>query len=115
MYVVLALGVVAFGLAVGALVALATGRRRPALVLGGGALVGAGITVGAGGASYAWAMTRIFAALAAAQPALRARLLEQGIREAMCNVWLGAVLAAFPLLAGAVALVGGLLTQKEEG
>ena len=112
MWMVLLLGSFATALGIAAL-GVAFARKRGAAIALGALALGAGLlTAAAGVGAYLWAMHRVWAAVDYVAPEHKARLLAQGISEAMNNIVLGIVLSGLPLLGGFVALVRGILLPR---
>lgn len=108
MYGILCIGLFGnpFGLA--ALVVTFVSKRRGVLLgVGIAALVLAALTAFTGIGGYLYGMSVVEDAVAFADAASRAELYAMGQAEAMNNVWFGAIAAALPTLAGALALARG--------
>lgn len=89
-------------------------KKRGAIIGTGAASLALGVfSMGVGFVGYFYGMSRAEEAVAFADPEMRAMLLAQGRSEAINNIWFGACTCGIPALAGALALVKGLLTKTE--
>lgn len=90
------------------------GKKRGAIIGTGAAALALGlVSMGVGVFGYLYGMSVAEDAVAFADPEMRDALLAQGRSEAINNVWFGACTCGIPALAGAIALVKGMLTKVE--
>ena len=89
-------------------------KKRGAIIGTGAASLALGIvSMGVGFFGYFYGMSRAEDAVVFADPSMREALLARGRSEAINNIWFGACTCGIPALAGALALLKGLLTKVE--
>jgi hypothetical protein len=116
MYLALCFVLVSHPLALGALGSLFATRRAFPLGMGAATLLFALGTLLVGVLGYVWGMQQVNEALAYVEPEHAEELRRIGTAEADNNLWLGALGALFPFLAGTLAIVrGATLKEKPAG